>query len=217
MPDTNYDIFLCDTPDSKKINYRIRYQVYCLEKKYENACHYPADMEADGFDEQSVHFIAWERSSRTWIAACRLIIAPPEQLPLFRVCPIKNMDFYMDLEHTAEISRLCALYSRRSGLPIIIERLLMILYGYSQENHIEHVFSLHSLSMNRVVKALGFSPQPISSECQHRGRRRVYHTVVPSGQGIEFRSKKNGSMKEKEQLPYRLYSEYVNTIKKEEL
>jgi N-acyl amino acid synthase of PEP-CTERM/exosortase system len=119
-----FEVFLADNPEGREINYRVRYQVYCLETGYENPNNYPEKIEKDDVDSRSAHFIVRARATGTWIAAMRLVIGCLDQLPISQLA---NIDPDLLLKNTransldnfklcAEVSRLCVIsqYRRRA-------------------------------------------------------------------------------------------------------
>lgn len=110
MFESSYDVVLADSPAGRQIHYAIRYQVYCLEKGWEDPSVRPDRMERDGYDETSAHFLVRCRATGQWIATMRLIVAPFDQLPINRVARIdtKKLPGLTD-GLTAEISRLCVI------------------------------------------------------------------------------------------------------------
>lgn len=123
MFDDYFEVFLADCPEGKEINYRTRYQVYCLETAYEDPSRFPQERETDEFDAHSAHFIVRARATGDWIAALRLVLGPLERLPISRFATI-DKDLLLRLERaksmeefttSAEISRMCvvAQYRRR--------------------------------------------------------------------------------------------------------
>jgi N-acyl amino acid synthase of PEP-CTERM/exosortase system len=126
MFDQYFEVFLADNREGKDINYRLRYQVYCLETGYEDPARYPDKREIDAFDEHAVHFIARSRSTGEWIAALRLVIRPFDSLPMNAFA---SVDFnFLSKEITedirsgrtslcTEVSRLCVVSSFRRRAP----------------------------------------------------------------------------------------------------
>ena len=119
-----FEVFLADNHEGRVVNYRIRYQVYCLETRYENPSAYPEKKESDRFDQSSVHFVVRARATGDWIAAMRLVVGSLDRLPIGEFAEIDNE---LLLKHTgarsltdfdvcAEVSRLCvvAQYRRRA-------------------------------------------------------------------------------------------------------
>jgi N-acyl amino acid synthase of PEP-CTERM/exosortase system len=115
MFDQYFEVFLADSPQGKAINYRLRYQVYCLETAYEDAAHYPDKNETDEHDARSVHFIVRARATGDWIAAMRLVVGDLKDLPISEFAQIdQNLLFNLtharslqDFDLSGEISRMC--------------------------------------------------------------------------------------------------------------
>lgn len=107
MFDENFEVFLADTPESKEINYSIRYQVYCEEMGFENKDDFPLEQEFDEYDNNSTHFIVRTRQTGQWIGAMRMILKKDNLLPLEKHCTL-NTTIKDDLFNgSVEISRLC--------------------------------------------------------------------------------------------------------------
>jgi N-acyl-L-homoserine lactone synthetase len=66
-------------------SFRLRYQVYCLERHYLNPDHYPEQREMDEFDGCSVHVGAVDEDGEL-AGTARLIQANPRGFPMFRYC-----------------------------------------------------------------------------------------------------------------------------------
>lgn len=105
-------------------NYRIRHEVYCRELGFEQVR--PDGLEADAFDEQSVHCLVQSVSTGTYVGCARLVMLDPElpltRLPLEIACE-NTLDrsivdpLALDRSRIAEISRLAVIgsYRRRRG------------------------------------------------------------------------------------------------------
>src|SRR5689334_18794194 len=115
MFDQYFEVFLADTPQGRAINYRLRYQVYCLETAYEDPTHYPDKNESDEHDARSVHFIVRARATGDWIAAMRLVVGDLKELPISEFAQI-DQDLLInitrarslkDFDLSGEISRMC--------------------------------------------------------------------------------------------------------------
>ncbi|MBS3963093.1 MAG: GNAT family N-acetyltransferase, partial [Methylomonas sp.] len=65
--DSNFEVVLADTFESKLINYNIRYQVYCDEMGFEDKDVFPDEIEFDEWDKNSVHFLVRHKSSENWL------------------------------------------------------------------------------------------------------------------------------------------------------
>ena len=100
------DARLLDDPALLEASYRLRFNVYCLERQFLEASRYPTEMETDEFDEQSIHLGALDDRDEL-IGTARLILRGPLGLPIFRHCAIApEFAAVAALPGAAEISRL---------------------------------------------------------------------------------------------------------------
>ena len=78
---------LVDAIEEKRKTFRIRYQVYCLERGLLPADAYPGKEESDAYDEDAVHVLASHVNGHE--AGCaRLVIGGPLGLPLVKFCAL---------------------------------------------------------------------------------------------------------------------------------
>jgi N-acyl-L-homoserine lactone synthetase len=76
-----------DDPALLEQSYRLRYQVYCVERKYLSAGDYPDGRETDAFDKDSVHVGAIDVSGE--LAATARIVKPNGRgFPMFQHCAL---------------------------------------------------------------------------------------------------------------------------------
>ena len=118
MFDEDFEVFVADTDDSRRLHHRIRYVVYCLETGYEDPESYPDGEERDEWDPQSVHFLVRHRRRGDWVAAMRLILPCQVLPPMAQFCRFETEALRsIDLSAAAEISRLSivAQYRRRAS------------------------------------------------------------------------------------------------------
>ncbi|MFB1485605.1 MULTISPECIES: PEP-CTERM/exosortase system-associated acyltransferase [unclassified Thiocapsa] len=102
--------------------YRIRYQVYCLERGFLDENDYPDEAERDEFDAHSLHMLATHRAGHP-AGTARLVMPSPLGFPLMSHCVFTgDYAFLNDPSHPAlagfaEISRLAVSKSfrRREG------------------------------------------------------------------------------------------------------
>lgn len=182
MFDRSYEVVLADTEAARRIHYQIRYQVYCLEKGYEDECSH-SKYERDEWDDQSVHFIVRTKQSREWIAAMRMVIPETGPLPVEQLCrvnPIATPSF--SGESVAEISRMCVIDSHRRNMhseppssrrskSVIMKGLLRAAAVYSQENNIPYWYFLTTPALARMINRLNVQLIKVGSACNHRGIR----------------------------------------------
>ena len=119
MFDKHFETVLADCEEGRRIHYKIRYQVYCIESGYEDYRAFADREEKDAWDKHAVHFLVRSKSTGEWIAAMRLIL--PDHKgghPVFQLCDIdSSIVGRTQGSKTAEISRLCIINSIRRRLP----------------------------------------------------------------------------------------------------
>jgi N-acyl amino acid synthase of PEP-CTERM/exosortase system len=188
--DETFDTFVADTRLSKSIHYNLRYQVYCLERRFENPAAFPDRQETDNYDKNSVHFIVRHRESGQWIGAMRLVLAVPGQLPLTRVSTIDD-DSIKALAGTmvAEASRLCVVPAAipdseqkltSGALRDIIHPssvtlgLIRAAREYCLGHDIRFSFFLITDQLARILQRVGMEIKSVGPATDHRGLRRPY-------------------------------------------
>src|SRR5580704_1178952 len=63
-----------DTPEMIRTAQAIRYQVYCLERKFENAAEHDDGLECDALDDKAIHNLVLHRPTSEAIGTARLIL-----------------------------------------------------------------------------------------------------------------------------------------------
>ena len=85
-----FDVMTGDTPDIRDEAFRLRYQVYCLEKGYEDASAFPDERETDRHDRRSVHGIVRHKKTGITAATVRLVLPdrenPDSPFPIEQNC-----------------------------------------------------------------------------------------------------------------------------------
>ncbi|MCG6966487.1 MAG: PEP-CTERM/exosortase system-associated acyltransferase [Chromatiaceae bacterium] len=113
MFDETFRVCFADTPFGVALHQRIRYQVFCLDKGFEDPGAFSTAQETDAWDDQSAHFIVQNTHSRQWVAATRLVL-PKIGRPL----PVDTLNAFdrnllADPEmRVGEISRFCIINNR---------------------------------------------------------------------------------------------------------
>lgn len=106
--------------------FRIRYDVYCDELRYEDPSRFPDKEETDGYDSHSLHCLLLHEPSGTYAGCVRLVqvnpARPEDPLPFERLCKGRMYDELLarlvpDRTKIGEISRLAvrSSFRRRKG------------------------------------------------------------------------------------------------------
>jgi N-acyl amino acid synthase of PEP-CTERM/exosortase system len=178
---------LADTPQLISAAQAIRYQVYCLERKFENEAEHNDCRECDGFDDAAVHALIFHRPTSEAIGTARLIplsdmdaLQPIRQL--LRENGLRARD-HVPLETTAEISRFAisnqfrrrrsddgsADPERRSNLPCL--GLIQELVRQSLAQGLTHWAAVMEPKLLRLLAGLGIFFTPVGPLVCHHGLR----------------------------------------------
>lgn len=172
-------------PDLLAQSYALRYQVYCLERRFLPASRYPERRETDEFDRHSIH-IGVVNGSGIVVGTARLV-APTAGLPLFRHCRL-----YADAprpkdtlsNRVVEASRLAvsrdgawaaaelngAVY--KSG--DIVLNIFRGLYQASKRNGFSHWLAATEKSLQRLMVKYGFPWTAVGPEADYYGKVAPY-------------------------------------------
>jgi len=179
---------LAATPALIRTAQAIRFQVYCLERKFENEAEHETRLESDAFDGGAVHALLYHRPTARAIGTARLIplsgmdtLQPIRQL--LRENGMRARD-HVPLATTAEVSRF-AISNRlrrrgggkeadtapecRSGLPCLglIQELLRqsVAHGYT------HWAAVMEPKLLRMLAAMGIHFTSVGPLVSHHGLR----------------------------------------------
>lgn len=190
MLSDHYEVILADSVEARRIHYRLRYQVYCLEQAWEPVSRFPDGEEKDEFDERAVHFLVRNRFTNDWIAALRVVLPGDEPLPIESLNVLKNsVRETVAPGGAAEISRVCrpkGALERESakgarmksdllgGASEILLRLLRAAAQYCRDLGINHVYMLCRPAMARMMNRLDIPMKRAGIPSEHRGVRIPY-------------------------------------------
>lgn len=73
----HFDVVSASTTRLLETAYRLRYQVYCLERPYEDATAYPDQMEYDEYDLHSTHSLVKCKKTGNYAGLVRLVLPNP--------------------------------------------------------------------------------------------------------------------------------------------
>jgi N-acyl-L-homoserine lactone synthetase len=145
-----------DDPRLLEQSYRLRYQVYCVERGFLDPAAYPDGREIDEFDDYSVHLAVLDTAG-TMIGTARLIKPNPHGLPMFRHCA-----FFPEVmpSHVrpVEVSRLAISrhYLRRRRLSEPLSDLVKAMVVGARLVGANHLIAASEASLARRLVHLGF-------------------------------------------------------------
>ena len=182
---TGYDVIIANTEESKKIHFNLRYQIYCLEKGYEEACKFPDELEKDEYDDRSVHFLIRHRSDHQWVGTFRLIIDKFHNLP---ICQYTHINYPQRIDHdktVIELSRLTVIRSHQK-LPgkmtnnsddtdlCIVFNAISACIQYSKNYGSQKIFFLCRPALARNFRKMGLKCPQIGDKAVFKGVRYPY-------------------------------------------
>lgn len=184
-------------PDLLTESYRLRYQVYCLDRGFFSASDYPDGVETDVFDAHAVHLGVVNLENEV-VATARLVRPSQHGLPMFGHCSLSpEVMRVIDTARVVEVSRLAVsrrynrrrgdgFYSlqgrtenvdgveRRRGGGEIVLTLYQALYQASKREGFTHWLAATERSLQRLVAGYAFPFQPAGPEVDYFGRVMPY-------------------------------------------
>jgi N-acyl-L-homoserine lactone synthetase len=140
-------------------SHQLRYQVYCVERRFLNPDSYPDCRERDEFDRHSLHLGVLSPDGGSLLATARLVKVNMIGLPLFRHCTLypRELELFQDSTRVAEISRLCvsrSLRKRHIGSASVAINLYRAIYQASKRNGFTHWLVATEPSLQRLLSSL---------------------------------------------------------------
>jgi N-acyl-L-homoserine lactone synthetase len=131
-----------DDPRLLEQSYRLRYQVYCVERQFLDAAAYPDGREADEFDSDSIHLGVVDADGDL-AGTARLIRANPRGFPMLRHCAFYPEVQMLEAPHVVPvevsrvaISRHCARARQRTEPFLTLVRAMVHGARYAGATHL---------------------------------------------------------------------------------
>jgi N-acyl-L-homoserine lactone synthetase len=158
-----------DDPHLLEASYRLRYQVYCVERAFLSAADYPSQLETDEFDRYSLHLGVVDRDGELK-ATSRLIEVSVFGLPLFRHCQIfpQASEVLRPTHRFAEVSRLC-MSRQLANRAAVIPTMYKALYQFSKRAGFTHWLVATERGLHRLLTNFGFPFKPIGPQIDYFG------------------------------------------------
>jgi N-acyl amino acid synthase of PEP-CTERM/exosortase system len=193
---SHFKAIAADTPSLVETALTLRYQVYCLERQFEDAGRHAEGLEQDDFDRHALHALLIHKGRDEAIGTARLILPEPrpDSLPilsLLRRTGIKAADFF-PVRAAAEISRFAiskqvrrraddndadASAEQRSSLPAL--GLIQMLLRQSIDLGISYWTAVMEPRMMRMWISMGMRMETIGPLVSHHGLRQPCYCYLP--------------------------------------
>jgi len=82
-----FEVILVDSDELREQVFRLRYQVYCVETRFEDESAFPDEMERDAYDAKSAHTLLRHRDTGWWAGTVRLVI--PTAASVYEALPVE--------------------------------------------------------------------------------------------------------------------------------
>jgi N-acyl amino acid synthase of PEP-CTERM/exosortase system len=198
--DTYFRAVSADTRELIDKAFALRYQVYCLERQFEDPSEQPRGLETDQFDRHSIHSLVFHRPQEEPIGTARLILpqARPDSLPIQSLLKKTGMNAckYFPNHAVAEVSRFAiskefrrrkvesgsipeaeAKRERHGNLPCL--GLVQMVLRQSIELGIEYWGAVMEPQLLRMLALMGIRFQPIGPLVSYHGLRQPSFCHVP--------------------------------------
>ena len=183
--DELFEIVSADSHALLQESFRLRYQVFCLEKCLLGSDYCKDGLEFDEYDKHSLHSLIRYKPTHAYIGSVRLICVDPNNInkpfPIEKVAANNFIHNIFDLQElprhqTAEISRITILPEFRPKLAVL--SLLRAIFKMCNENSLTHLYAAMETRMQRILVRIGINFFPISPIIQYHGERQCFFGVV---------------------------------------
>lgn len=170
--------------------YKLRYEVYCLERGFEDSSQFLHKQEVDIYDARSIYTLLQHNESGEFLGTARIILPDRNHIDdvsydHFPAQNLSNHSMVYDEDifpnnRTAEVSRIC--YSQKKvselGINAMEQKLILpgLLSGVYMLCDLYQVDTLMALLEKRLIDRchqIGFSPGAVGDSIEHKGIRHL--------------------------------------------
>jgi N-acyl amino acid synthase of PEP-CTERM/exosortase system len=200
MFDDNFRVCFADTTFGVALHQRIRYQVFCLDRGFEDPDAFSTAQETDAWDDQSAHFIVQNKQTRQWVAATRIVLPKRGRpLPVDTLGALDRHRLPSSHLRVGEISRFCIIPNRvapgdlvegtlapdsldawgigtigRSQQFEVTLGMIRTIIVYALKRDLVHCVMLITDAFARLLRKLGVQLHQVGQATEHRGMRTAY-------------------------------------------
>ncbi|MGH7047631.1 MAG: PEP-CTERM/exosortase system-associated acyltransferase [Stellaceae bacterium] len=180
--------------------FRLRFQVYCVERGFEDAAAFSDGRERDGDEARSLHSLLLDRATGAAVGTVRLILPYRErQLPVFKIIGAGRLHGTgLPLATTAEVSRFAVAKAFRTrleagwrsmtagapmadggpALQLLIFGLIRAVWMMSAQGGITHIVGMMEPALLRLLARLGIAFHPLGGPVRHHGLRQPCWAII---------------------------------------
>lgn len=202
--DAAFEEVHASTPALKEECFRLRHQVYCVERQFESALSNPPGLERDVYDERSDHSLLFHRPTGIAIGTVRLVlnVAGGKQLdplPFHLVCddPRARDSEFLPADLTAEVSRfaiskertqmafqraaqLGAYHVDSATCRMSVLGLLRMALEMAAANGVQYLCAIMEPALVRHLASFGVEFKPLGGLVEYHGRRQPCYASIGS-------------------------------------
>jgi N-acyl amino acid synthase of PEP-CTERM/exosortase system len=195
--DHYFEVVLASTPALLGQIYALRYQVYCIEHRFEDPANHPNGRETDSHDQHSLHVALIYRASREVVGTVRLIFPANPIEPRLPILSLLGQDAQAELrryplDRMAEISRyvVSKTFRRRKGedefpdvgfspdvengrrlMPHLTLGLMRGILQLGVSRQVQYLCACMRPALLRLLRQLGLKFRPIGPAVDYHGLR----------------------------------------------
>lgn len=172
----------------------VRYQVYCLERGFEDPQQFPEGIETDVYDNHAVHLAAVEETTGKVVGCARIILHSPLGFPLEKHFSLESPLDYVEPQYVGEISRLAVTKSHCQEFQIVA-KLLDHLFLESGKLGVTHWYAAMAKGLPVLLRRRKLHFQQAGQEIEFHGLRAPYvldieHMAADSSHFAYYRERK---------------------------
>jgi len=200
-----FETRLADRPSITEAAYALRYQVYCLERKFENPNEHSTGLETDQYDSHAVQGVLFHRPTNRPIGTVRMILPAGrtgEASPIEQLLSESdyNLSDFVDIPNSVEVSRfaiskefrrrwtddlMVAKYplspqdaSRQANLAFL--SMVQFVLRQSIERRVLYWTAVMEPMLLRMLARMGIHFRPIGPVVDHHGLRQPSWSYIPT-------------------------------------
>ncbi|MDO3379685.1 GNAT family N-acyltransferase [Geoalkalibacter halelectricus] len=156
---------------------RVRYQVYCLERGFEDPLQHPGGIETDKYDVHAVHLAAVEEGTGQVVGCARIILHDPDQrnfkFPLEEHFALDSPLKSIDRDCIGEVSRLAVTKSHCQEFQIV-SKLLDHLFLESGRLELTHWYAAMAKGLPVLLRRRKLNFFKAGPDAEFHGTRAPY-------------------------------------------
>jgi len=146
-----------NTEELKEI-YKLRYKVYCLEKKFIDCHLYNENMEFDGYDLNAIHLVVRDKRQNKLVGTLRLIRHSNKGLPIEKDFGLRMNLYKRKKSRVLEASRLVILSDYRKKVieeHLVLLALIKLVFNYCSQYNYNYLVAVVDNSPLVILQKLG--------------------------------------------------------------